>query len=172
MSWIVKAVLGVVVACAATLVVSLIVARMDAQRRGERAGGGGDAARAYASVHIRDLVVRAEVARAKTTRERGLSGRQSLAPGTGMLFVFDHLDQHSIWMREMLFSIDIIWMAGGIVVDTHERLPVPAPGAALHTLPFFTPRPQALLALEVPAGTVAAAGIQPGDRVAITFDGE
>lgn len=126
----------------------------------------------YATITLPDAgyTVRAEVARTPEAQIRGLSGRDALAPGTGMLFVFDMLDQHHIWMKDMRFSIDIIWIAGGVVVDTHENLPVPLPDADPATLPYFNPRPQALFAVEVPAGDVAAHHIVPGQRIKILFD--
>lgn len=126
----------------------------------------------HAIVTIPDAgyTVRAEVARTPEERVRGLSGRDAIAPGTGMLFVFDMLDQHRMWMRGMRFSIDIVWIAGGVVVDTHENLPVPPPDADPATLPYFNPRPQALFALEVPAGDVVAHHIVPGQRVEVRFD--
>lgn len=43
-------------------------------------------------------------------RERGLSGRGSLPPDRAMLFVFENDAQHSIWMKDMRFSIDIVWL--------------------------------------------------------------
>jgi uncharacterized membrane protein (UPF0127 family) len=41
---------------------------------------------------------------------RGLSGRQELAEGTGMLFLFPELMLHSMWMPEMKFPLDVIWL--------------------------------------------------------------
>lgn len=112
-----------------------------------------------------------DVARTAAERTQGLSGRDLLPDDGGMLLIFDILDQHRIWMKDMRFSIDLIWIASGVVVDTHERLTVPAPDTPLHLLPFFNPRPQALLVVEVPAGTVTRYGIVPGHRVEVTFDG-
>jgi len=43
-------------------------------------------------------------------RERGLSGREKLADDSAMLFVFDAVDDHTFWMKEMKFPIDIIWL--------------------------------------------------------------
>jgi len=44
------------------------------------------------------------------TRARGLSGMESLPKDTVMLFVFDSPDKYGIWMKDMKFSIDIIWL--------------------------------------------------------------
>jgi len=46
---------------------------------------------------------------------KGLSGRESLREGNGMLFVFEDMGDafspaHDFWMRNMKFSIDMIWI--------------------------------------------------------------
>lgn len=124
-----------------------------------------------ATVHIPEAnyTARVEVARTNEDRQQGLSGRQALPLGTGLLMVFDQPDTFGIWMPRMRFSIDVIWIATGSVVDVTERLPVPPPGETY--LPIFRPKAPALLALEVPVGTVAAAGIRAGQRIEVEFDG-
>jgi uncharacterized membrane protein (UPF0127 family) len=112
----------------------------------------------------------AEVARSPEELKQGLSGRRSLAPTAGLLLVFNQPDYHGIWMSGMRFSIDVIWISGGAVVDTSERLPVPKRGEVY--IPIFRPSAQALLALEVPAGTVSNHKIKKGQRVEVQFDGE
>ena len=42
--------------------------------------------------------------------ERGLSGRESLASGTGMLFIFSSLQKQSMWMPDMNFPLDVVWL--------------------------------------------------------------
>lgn len=41
---------------------------------------------------------------------RGLSGRPSLAKGTGMLFIFDTLERQKMWMPDMNFPLDVVWL--------------------------------------------------------------
>lgn len=43
------------------------------------------------------------------SRKNGLSNREPLREHEGMLFIFDEVGQHGIWMKDMKFSIDIIW---------------------------------------------------------------
>ena len=43
-------------------------------------------------------------------RKKGLSGRSTLASGTGLLFIFDVLSYQSMWMPDMNFALDIIWL--------------------------------------------------------------
>lgn len=42
--------------------------------------------------------------------QRGLSGRKSLPSGTGMLFIFPVLTLQSMWMPDMRFPLDIVWL--------------------------------------------------------------
>lgn len=61
-------------------------------------------------VVIDDQSLTVRVVQTPTDRQRGLSGAKSLAEDQGMLFVFDGDAKHGIWMKEMNFAIDIIWM--------------------------------------------------------------
>ena len=45
-----------------------------------------------------------------TMLARGLSGREKLTKGTGMLFIFDEIKKHSMWMPDMKFALDVIWL--------------------------------------------------------------
>jgi len=51
-----------------------------------------------------------EVADTPKSRERGLSIREPLCANCGMLFVFDHPGTYSIWMKNMFFPIDVLWL--------------------------------------------------------------
>lgn len=52
-----------------------------------------------------------EIADDETKRGLGLGRRESLCKECGMLFLFPEAGNHSFWMKEMKFSIDIIWIA-------------------------------------------------------------
>ena len=43
-------------------------------------------------------------------RTKGLSGRESLAQKSGMLFIFDAAGEQCMWMKNMRFSIDMLWL--------------------------------------------------------------
>lgn len=55
-------------------------------------------------------LIRAEVADDETERVLGLSGRDGLAENKAMLFVFEEPETHGIWMKDMKFAIDIVWL--------------------------------------------------------------
>ncbi len=105
--------------------------------------------------------IRAEVADDEARRTRGLSGRERLPEGRGMLFPFDPPAQPAFWMPDMHFDIDIVWIRQGRIVDLTERVPhkVEPP------LPRYRPREPVDWVLEVPAGTVHRLGWQVGDPV-------
>jgi uncharacterized membrane protein (UPF0127 family) len=90
-----------------------------------------------------------EIVETKEELVLGLSGRHSIAAADGMLFVFSEEDEHGIWMKEMLFSIDIIWINSlGEVVFIEENV-------SPDTFPnILKPNKSAKYVLEVPSGTV------------------
>jgi len=97
------------------------------------------------------------VAIADTHKKRviGLSGKEEQS----MLFIFPQLDYYGIWMKDMLFSLDIIWIDESFMVVHVERNISP------DTYPeIFTPERKALYVLEVPTGSLTVA---IGDIVAI-----
>jgi len=51
-----------------------------------------------------------EIAASNTERKRGLSGREGLCQECGMLFVFPQPGRYAFWMKDMRFSLDIIWL--------------------------------------------------------------
>ena len=87
---------------------------------------------------------------------------EGLTEGEGMLFVFETDDLHSFWMRDMLFSIDILWIAmDGTVVHIEPSV---SPDSFPQT---FTPPTPARYVLEVPAGFATEHGIEVGTRTEI-----
>lgn len=90
-------------------------------------------------------------------RVRGLSGRASLPPRTGLLFVFDKPDLYGIWMKDMKFPIDILWIDEELTVVHLEKNVSP------QTYPktFISTKP-ARFVLELPAGTVNNSNILVG----------
>ena len=61
-------------------------------------------------VTIGQTKINAEVAITPADRQKGLSGRPCIEPNQGMLFLFSRPGQYSFWMKDMKFSIDIVWI--------------------------------------------------------------
>lgn len=65
---------------------------------------------AYENTYTPDQCVDLEIVDTESSRAQGLSGRSSMSDNQGMLFVFEQTDQQCIWMKDMNFSLDIIWV--------------------------------------------------------------
>ncbi|HVV15003.1 MAG TPA: DUF192 domain-containing protein [Candidatus Paceibacterota bacterium] len=106
------------------------------------------------SVGTTTIVV--EVASDQAQEEQGLSGRTSLPEGRGMLLAFEHNGDWGIWMKDMRFPIDILFISEtGNVVSINENV-------SPDTYPqVFYPPLAVRYVLELPAGFAAAHGIAP-----------
>ncbi len=95
-------------------------------------------------------------------RSLGLGGRTGLKPDEGMLFVFSTEGQYAFWMKDMKFSIDILWL------DRNGTVVYVAPAVSPDTYPrtFVSDNP-ALYVLELPAGYANLHGVQVGDKISI-----
>ena len=108
----------------------------------------------------------AEVADDTDERRLGLSFRDSLDADRGMWFVFDREGALSFWMREMRFSLDLIWVdAEWRVVDITREAPPPAPGVPSSALPTYSPATPAQYVLEINGGLARRLQIEIGDVV-------
>lgn len=90
---------------------------------------------------------------------QGLMFRRDLPAGTGMLFDFGSPRQVSMWMKNTLIPLDMLFIdRTGRVVHV-EQYAVPG------SLEPRGPAEPVLGVLELPAGTARRLGLKPGDRV-------
>jgi uncharacterized membrane protein (UPF0127 family) len=115
---------------------------------------------------VGDQQLTVEVADTSFLRTRGLSYRDGLAPGTGMLFVFGEPRPLSFWMYEMRFCLDIIWIENGQIAGAAESV---CPAADRHStdIPAYLSPSPASYVLEVPAGWMDKHGFDVGTQVEI-----
>jgi len=120
---------------------------------------------AKSRVEIRGHIWDVELAETMLEKARGLSGRQELAKNAGMLFVFSPASRESFWMKGMNFSLDMIWIREGKVIDiTKNAQPLKdSLGDSLRPL-YFTPKEPADAVLEINAGQADEFGLQIGDQ--------
>ncbi len=117
-------------------------------------------------VRIRDTTFTVDVADSLEIRAKGLSGRASLPPGAGMLFIFEDTGFHTFWMKGMMFPLDLIWIGEQCTVESIiPRVPPPGPEQSDSDLPRFRPTQPVRYVLEINGGEAAAANIQVGDPV-------
>jgi hypothetical protein len=94
-------------------------------------------------------VLQVEVMVKDEDRAMGLMFRPSLAADRGMLFIFDRLDFHAIWMKNCKFPIDILWL------DEDKRvvhLAESVPPCAGDPCPIYQPLRKASFVVELNAG--------------------
>lgn len=92
------------------------------------------------------------------TRQQGLSGTDSLPKDHAMLFVFETSGRWGIWMKDMNYSIDVIWLdESKRVVDYVTNIPPSSYPNRFH------PKVAARYIVEVNSGVVKEKGIRLGD---------
>lgn len=99
---------------------------------------------------------------AKTNQEwqQGLSGVKTLDKNAGMLFVFDSPGFFEMWMKDMNFPIDVIW------IDSEFKIQEFRTNISPDTYPqTFRSNDIAKYVLEVNAGWVQSHDIRVGDKV-------
>lgn len=107
-----------------------------------------------------------ELANTPEKRSLGLSNRESLNEKEGMLFIFDKQDINpAFWMKDMNFSIDIIWINDGKVIQLDKSVPAPEPQTPEAELTLYRPVQPIDYVLEVTSGFSEENEIEVGNAV-------
>jgi uncharacterized membrane protein (UPF0127 family) len=110
----------------------------------------------------------AEVAATDNEKARGLMYRQNLAKDRCMMFLYDEDGHHSIWMKNCLIALDVVWVkADGVVVETAENVP---PVSQMYRgsdqdLPTYGGSVPSRYFIEFAAGTLRRINLKKGDRI-------
>lgn len=105
-----------------------------------------------ARLTIKGKIMKALVADSSTKRMIGLMYRNSIPQGTCMLFVFDGNGRHGIWMRNMKFPIDVLWLDADLrVVDYVEGI---KPCTSIFNCKTYEPKKDAKYIVELNSGFV------------------
>jgi len=119
-------------------------------------GQPGPLPRAELSLGMR--VIHAEVADTFAARLQGLMYRTSLAPNSGMLFVFDRPDMECMWMKNTLIPLSVAFLdESGAIINIADMQPQTEDS-------HCTARP-ARYALEMEQGWFAKKGAAIGSRI-------
>ena len=102
---------------------------------------------------------RYELADTREERSQGLSFRTEI-PKEGMLFIFREKAIQGFWMKDMLISIDIVWLSDeGVIVGIEENI---SPDSYPEV--FYSPEPVRYV-LEIKGGGAKERGWEIGDTV-------
>jgi uncharacterized membrane protein (UPF0127 family) len=103
-------------------------------------------------------LIRAEVAADMATRSRGLMFRKSLAPNAGMVFIFDEVTQHCMWMKNTYIPLSVAFLdEQGTIINIENMAP--------QTEDTHCAAKPARYALEMDRGWFSARGIKPGTKL-------
>ena len=96
-------------------------------------------------------------------RSQGLPDRDDL-PGDGMLLQWNARGRHPIWMADMRFPLDLVWLEhNGLVAGVLTNVPV----CSSQPCPLYQPpgTHRSVAVLELAAGAVASHGIELGSVI-------
>jgi uncharacterized protein len=114
------------------------------------------------NVTVNGLVLVADIAATDEQRTKGLSVKDRLAENEAMLFVFDNEAEHTFWMKNMKFPIDIIWIDTEKTVVHIEHNLQPCSSELL--CPTYKPIDDSLYVLETVGGFAERHDIIKGTR--------
>ncbi|HEV2187413.1 MAG TPA: DUF192 domain-containing protein [Stellaceae bacterium] len=107
-----------------------------------------------------------ELALSGPQMEQGLMFRRNLAPDAGMLFDFGAPANVTMWMKNTLIPLDMLFLDNsGRIIDIHER----AVPQSLDTIAASGPT---RYVIEVNGGTAERLGIKIGDRASSPYIGK
>jgi len=108
-----------------------------------------------------------DVAKTQTEQEKGLAIYNSLPQDKGMIFPFKTADYYAFWMKDMKFSIDIIYIRGNKIIDIFKSVPVQKSDEEM--LSIVKPKDKADIVLEINAGLSKKYNFKIGDLVQINY---
>ena len=112
------------------------------------------------TITINGVKLAVDIADEPQEQAQGLSGKKFMAEDRGMLFIFPQSLMPSFWMKDMNFSLDLIWIdASGIIIGIEKNV---RPDTYPRTL---SPPSPIKYVLEVNAGWSDRNNIQSGDVV-------
>ena len=118
------------------------------------------------NVKIKDTDYKLEIASTPAQKAKGLSGRSSLCPQCGMLFIFSSDAIQTFWMKDTLIPLDMIFLdSKGTVVTIHTARP--EPGLPLHELTTYSSTAPARYVIELNANQSQKIGLNVGDTISL-----
>lgn len=118
-----------------------------------------DSTRIYYA-YVNNSPLKVAIANTEEAREKGLSGIEKLPENHALLFVFPKNEKYGIWMKEMRFPIDIIWLNEDLKVVYLKDNVQPGTYPAI-----FYPPVDARFVLETNIGFIEERGVQEGTKL-------
>jgi uncharacterized membrane protein (UPF0127 family) len=110
-----------------------------------------------AVIYVGDTPIKVEIADTPEERAKGLSGTLP-EPPRSLLFVFETVGDWGIWMKDMQYPIDVLWIDDAMKVVSIEENMQPASYPRV-----YKPGTPVRYVLELPAGFVEIHNLSRGD---------
>jgi len=111
-------------------------------------------------------VFKAKLALTDNARSKGLAGTKDINPDEALLMAFPSDGMWEIWMKDMNFPIDVVWLdKDRKVTTTVKNIPFDESTKVKHQ-----PKTPARYIIELPAGTVDEEVIKIGDVAVFQID--
>jgi uncharacterized membrane protein (UPF0127 family) len=118
-----------------------------------------------AELYINSQKYNLAVADSAEERIQGLSRQADFGKYNGLLFVFDKPDTHGIWMKDMQFSIDIVWL------DESKQVTWIIQNASPESYPkVFSPPKSSSYVIEFPAGETSQINLEIGQKLSFKLE--
>lgn len=114
------------------------------------------------TIFINDNPFNVELAETRMEKAKGLMGREDLSEESGILFVYKEEGIRSFWMKNMNFSIDIIWIDEEKTIISIEKS---VPPCKEEKCPKYESPQKTMYVLEINSGLSEELGIKEGDRL-------
>jgi uncharacterized membrane protein (UPF0127 family) len=112
----------------------------------------------FKNIKLGNFPLNVEIAKSEKERAKGLSSRNEILDGTGMLFIFPEEDFHSFWMRDTRIPLMVYWIdRNNCVIDNSALVP--------YDLSKISPKEKASMAIEVPLKWAENNKIEMGDKI-------
>ena len=117
-------------------------------------------------VHAPNAVLTLEIADTYQSREFGLMNRTSLAPKSGMIFVFQTDGRQLFWMKNTLIPLDMVFVASdGKITSIAADVPASTPETPDDAVAQRSG--QCKYVIELLAGEAKRAGLRTGEKLVI-----
>ena len=111
------------------------------------------------SIQFANVEFQIGIASTDQSRTKGLSDTKSLGVDRGLFFDFEEEGNYGIWMKDMNYSLDIIWLDKNLeVVHIEESI-----SPDTYPVVFYSPDP-ARYVLEINAGLASKHEIMVGEK--------
>lgn len=109
--------------------------------------------------------IQVEVVSSEAEKDQGLMGRDFLADGKGMLFVFGPEERPVMWMKNMLIPLDLVFISKDLTINHIIPQIRPCKSSNDSDCLRYGSKTASAFVLELPAGYTQKKGINRGDQV-------